>query len=257
MPYLRLNLSRCAQALALLSTFFLCPTAKAQYPTDVDYKKRGDRFEGVKARPVGGYYIELISALALTREAAPQMPEKLRIRFFLEEKVPAYITVRERDPRHNYWLDKVTPREPWGLGFNNEFEWPTSDVIRKLEPHIKRDDLAVLVRLTRDSPTLSERVAPAIFYSASPPKTISGYAFTFKLGVNSRLKCSIFKKNSSTPVYTQNFPREYEGRPFTFVWNDAAAPEGLYRLTVEGYRLNNNIKDVSITVAFYHQPEVR
>ena len=249
-----LSLMLRAQLLVMLSTLFLCQTAKAQYPIDVNYRKRENRSEGVKSLMAAGYFIELISALALPREEAPQLPEKLKIRFFLAEKFPAYITVRERDPQHNYWLDKVTPRAPWGLGFNNEFEWPTADVLRKLPPPVKMGDLAVLVRLTRDSPTQSERVAPAIFYSAGPPKTISGYAFTFRLGVNARLKCSIFKKASPTPVYQQSFPKEYAGRPFTFVWDAPTAPEGPYTLRVEGYREDNN--KISITVAFYHNPRV-
>jgi hypothetical protein len=240
----------------LLGTLLLIPLARAQYPVDVNYKKRDHRYEGIKSQPVAGYYIELISALAMPREEVQGMPEKLKLRFFLKELYPVYITVRERDSQHNYWMDRVIPQRPWHLGYNNEFAWPTRDVLNRLTPQIKVNDLAVLARLKKSGPSQIEQVAPVILYSSRAPSAIEGYMFTFRMNVDARLSCSVYKENEATSLIIQNFPREPAGRPFTFIWNSSGMSEGLYRLGIKGKKLSNN-ENINLTVVFYHQPAIK
>lgn len=247
--------TRSITLIALLFSFSTS-TSWAQYPTDVEYRKRGNRYEGVKSRPVSGHYIELISALVMPQENTDALPGIIKLRFNIKRLSPVFITVRERDPHHNYWLDEVTPKRPWRPGFGNEFSWPSNDVLKRLAPQPKFGELAVLVRLGKRAPSLSEEIAPAVLYGSQVPNSVSGYNFTFRMGVDARLVCSIYRENENTPSYAQTFPRLPSGRPFTFVWNSSGSPEGWYKLRVTGKRLSNN-EDVDLTVSFYHQPLIK
>ncbi|HWV46853.1 MAG TPA: hypothetical protein VN039_12685 [Nitrospira sp.] len=55
---------------------------------NLDYQNRGDRFEGVKPKPVSGYDIEVISVLADYREPAERLPDQLRVGFYFAEPDP-------------------------------------------------------------------------------------------------------------------------------------------------------------------------
>jgi len=157
--------SRSALAVAAVATAFFCGAALAQ--SSVDYRNRGNRFEGVRALPVSGYTIELVSFRAAYDEPPPaSMPALYRMRFFLEKPAPAYVVVREVRNIHSYWLDKVKPKTPWGPGFANSFEWSTRDVIDQL-PGLKLDDLGVTVRVGTEHPSDLETIAPVILYHSA------------------------------------------------------------------------------------------
>jgi hypothetical protein len=100
---------------------------------NLDYQNRGDRFEGVKPKPVSGYDIEVISVLADYQEPAKQLPDQLRVGFYLQRHTPVHLTVRERDYRLYYWLDKVKPVKGWIAKSMNEYAWPTAVVLRQLD----------------------------------------------------------------------------------------------------------------------------
>lgn len=67
--------------------------------SNLDYQNRGDRFEGVRPKPVSGYDIEVISVLADYQEPANQLPDELRVGFYLQSQTPVHLTVREQDDR--------------------------------------------------------------------------------------------------------------------------------------------------------------
>ena len=113
-------------ALAFL-TVWTCPSL-----AEMEYRDRGDRYEGVKQRPVSGYDIEVISVLIDHKETATQLPDWFKLKFFLEQSYDVYITVRELDYKYYYWMDKVRPPKPWQQGFSNDFSWPTREVIKQL-----------------------------------------------------------------------------------------------------------------------------
>ncbi len=224
----------------------------------VDYRDRGDRFEGVRRFPVSGYTIELLAAQATYKEPLPAgtTPAIYRLRFFLERPAPAHVVVREVDNRHSYWLDKLQPATPWRAGFANQFAWPTSDVIGKL-PGLGLYDLGVVVRLGSESPSDLETVAPAVLYHSALPAAIAGYEFAFKTNATARLELSV-ERSDGTPVEPPPEPRVLRswpfGAPLRVTWDASHARAGEYRLRVSGRALQNN-QPFRKEVRFFHQPK--
>jgi hypothetical protein len=202
--------------------------------TKLEYQKRGNYYEGVKPKPVSGYDIELISARVDYTEKVHQMPEWLKLKFYLDWPSEVYLTVRELDYTHYYWLDKVQPSETWGPGFDNVFDWPSSAVLQELRG-IEMYDLGVIARLDRPEPSKLERVAPVVFYASQLPTTIKGYLFTFKASSDGRLSYAIYREGAADPVFSQSIPKQLGGRPFTIRWDSSQAAEGTYSLVVKGY----------------------
>ena len=249
--------SRSALAVAAVATAFFCGAALAQ--SSVDYRNRGNRFEGVRALPVSGYTIELVSFRAAYDEPPPaSMPALYRMRFFLEKPAPAYVVVREVRNIHSYWLDKVKPKTPWGPGFANSFEWSTRDVIDQL-PGLKLDDLGVTVRVGTEHPSDLETVAPVILYHSALPGAIGGYEFAFKTNATARLEFSVERADGSA-VAPAPAPRIVQtwsyGVPLLVTWDASRAVAGEYRLRVRGRVLENN-QTFGKEIRFFHQPNVR
>lgn len=217
----------------------------------LEYQNRGNRYEGIKPKPVSGYDVELLSATVDYREPPERMPDRLRIRFYLEQDSTVYVTVRELDYKYYYWLDKVTPAKPWRAGFDNVLEWPTKDVLQQLG-EMNMYDLGVVARLEKPEPSIIERVAPVIFYHSEPAGSIDGYIFTFKTNGDARLTCTFHKAGAKAAVATTVFPRQVGGRPFAVRWNSSQAAEGEYRLVLMGYFLDSNAP-INQTVSFYHK----
>jgi hypothetical protein len=222
----------------------------------LDYQNRGDRFEGIRPKPVSGYDIELISVLADYQEPATQLPDQLRVEFYLQSQTPVHLTVREQDYRLFYWLDKIKPTKQWQANSMNEFTWPTGAVLRQLDQKLNPYELGVLIRLGRETPAKNEEIAPAILYHAHPPEKINGYLFTMKTNGDARLSCKIFRGREPTELMTQTFRRIPGGRPFTVRWETGAAQEGQYALVCDGYFLDTN-QHLGQTVRFFHRPTVR
>ncbi len=223
---------------------------------NLDYQNRGDRFEGVKPKPVSGYDIEVSSVLADYQEPATELPDQLRVGFYLQSQTPVHLTVREQDYRLYYWLDKVKPAKGWQAKSINEFTWPTGAVLRQLDQKLNPYELGVLIRLGRETPAENEEIAPAILYHAHPPDKIGGYLFTMKTNGDARLSCKVFRGKESAELMTQIFRRIPGGRPFTVRWDAAGAQEGQYALVCDGYFLDTN-QPLRQTVRFFHKPTVR
>lgn len=234
--------------------FFLISVPSALAEPQLQYQHRGNRYEGIKPKPVSGYDIELISALVDYKEEVRQMPDQFRLRFYLNQPSEVHITVRELDYKYYYWMDKVHPQR-WYAGFENIFTWSTHDVIKQLG-EIKMYDLGIVARLKKPLPSKMERVAPVIFYHSQSPANVTGYLFTFKTNGDARLVCSIYKEKDKEPLFIQTFRRLQGGRPFTFRWDSSQAPEGFYKLVVSGYFLGTN-DAIDQLVYFYHSPAVR
>lgn len=222
---------------------------------DLQYRNRGNRYEGIKPKPVSGYHIELISAKVNYQEETNQFPDFCKIRFFLRGVTEVHLIVRELDYRYYYWMDKVNPQKPWRPGFENVFTWPTKDVIQQLKG-LKLYDLGVVARLNKTEAGKVEKVAPVILYHSKAPSTINGYLFTFKTNGDAHFTCSIYRERQEKPVFTSIFQRQRGGRPFTVRWDSKNAEEGLYKLVIKGYFLDNNIP-IDQTVRFIHQPIVK
>ncbi len=219
----------------------------------LDYQKRGSYWEGTKAKPVNSLGLELISAVVDYQDQPDRLGTDFHARFFLKDPAPVCLVARERDNRRFYWLDQISPQQPWVAGYGNEFVWPTSPVIKSL--NLKLYDLGVLVRLGCDQSTADERVAPVVLYQSQAPKDVSGYVFTFKMSEGLNLKAKIFTGTGDQPIYQQDLGNKSGPGIFDVVWSAQDRPEGDYILAVSGYRLSNNDK-VYQAVHFHHQPRL-
>jgi hypothetical protein len=136
----------------------LLPASVLLATTVLDYQNRGDRYEGVRPKPVSGYDIEVISVLTDYKDSTNQVPDQLRVKFYLKRQTAVNLTVREQDHRLFYWMDKVRPARGWEAGAENEFAWPTGTVLKQLDAKLNMYELGVLVRLGKDTPQSVEDV---------------------------------------------------------------------------------------------------
>jgi hypothetical protein len=224
--------------------------------SQLDYQNRGDRFEGIRPKPVAGYDIEVISVLVDYQEPAEQLPDQLRVTFYLQSPASVYLTVREQDYRLFYWLDRVKPAEDWKAKSLNKFTWPTGAVLRQLDQKLNLYELGVLIRLKKETPASVEDIAPAILYHAKLPDKIGGYLFSMKTNGDARLSCKVYREGEPAEIMTQAFRRIPGGRPFTVRWDAGSAREGQYSLVCNGYFLDNS-QPVQQSVRFFHRPTAR
>jgi hypothetical protein len=230
--------------------------ARLSAQSNLDYQNRGDRHEGRKPKPVAGYDIEVISVLADYKDSTNQVPDQLRVKFYLKPQTTVNLTIREQDYRLFYWMDKVKPARGWKAGAENEFAWPTETVLKQLDAKLDIYELGVLVRLGTDTPRLVEDVAPAILYHSRQPDSIDAYLFTMKTNGDVRMSCSIYGEGEAAAIMTQAFRRIPGGRPFTVRWDARGAGEAGYTLVCKGYFLDTN-QPVGQTVRFFHRPAVK
>lgn len=238
----------------LLCFSFYCPLGWAQ---DLAYQKRANRNEGIKAKPVSGFDIELLSAQVDYAESADKLGERFHARFFLERPTQVFLTVRELDYKHYYWLDNIEPRGQWQAGFENVFDWPTKDVISKLSG-LTINDLGTVARLESPQPRAIERVAPVIFYQTQQPTEVTGYRFALKLRGDAKIKAMIYPEKGGGGILVQSLAPQRGGRPFWIKWETASPPppRGVYKLVVSGYMLSSN-DPINQVVHFHHQPRLK
>lgn len=247
---------KCSCLKLSLTLFFLFGSVIfASSQTNLQYQNRVNRYEGIKPKPVSGYDIELISVLVDYKEEIETIPDRLKVKFYLEQSTDVYLTVRELDYKYYYWLDRVKTNKPWRRGFDNHFEWPTDEVIQHLKG-LKMTDIGVIARLEKPVPSKVERVAPVILFHSEVPTSIKGYLFTFKTNGDARLTCSIYKEGEKGSLFSRHFRRQRGGRPFTLRWDSSGRPAGFYKLVASGYFLDTN-DPIDQIVSFYHQPFVK
>ncbi len=238
----------CRRVLAL-AVFLTALPLLAQYDPALQYQNRGNRFEGLRPKPVSGYDVELLSALVDVREPGSAWPPTLRLKFYLPAGDPVFVIVRQPRPKTAYyWLDQVKPPAPWRPGAFNEIDWPTAPVLQKLAG-LAPDDLGAVVRLRRPEPSKQETIAPAALYHTRPPATASGYRFTFKTNGAAQVTCRIYRGEKQ--VYQRPQNREKAGSPFTLIWATRGQPDGEYRLQLSGYFDDNT--PIGKEVVFYHR----
>ena len=239
-----------------LTVLYPITPARLSAQSDLDYQNRGDRHEGVKPKPVSGFDIELISVLADYNDSTNQVPDQLRVKFYLKPQTTVNLTVREQDYRLFYWMDKVKPARGWKAGTENEFAWPTGTVLKQLDAKLDMYELGVLVRLGSDMPRSVEEVAPAILYHSRQPDSIDAYLFTMKTNGDARMSCSVYREGEAEAIMTQAFRRIPGGRPFTVRWDARGAGAAGYTLVCKGYFLDTN-QPLQQTVRFFHKPAVK
>lgn len=223
------------------------------------YQDRGNRHEGIKSEAISAGDIELISALVDYREQAVQLPDRLKIRFYLKQSNNVDVQIREVDNRYYYWMDKIEPLKPWTEATYNEFAWPTKDVLQHIVQRMgpmNMYDLGAVARLGSNKPQPKENVAPIIFYHTQLPARIEGYLFTFKIGNDARIQADVYRGTSKDSLFTQTFRRQRYDRPFTVHWKSKEHSEGEYKIIVGGYFLDSG-RHFAGEVHFYHQSNVK
>jgi hypothetical protein len=252
-PGVALRLSRFL--LLPLCLFLAVPALADPY----DYTDRGDRYEGIRSKPVAGDDIELISVRAEpVGGAARELPQRMRLTFFLPEDTNVHVTVRELDYRYYYWLDQVRPPRAWRPGRNNSFHWPTREVLAWLFGRgLRPGELGAVVRLAGSgAPSARERVAPAVLSADDAPVALASYLFTFKTNFPARLGCTLYRGEANKTLWSKTFRRVSAGRPFTCRVPVGSLASGEFRLEVDGYSLDTNAP-VWQEVRFFHSPHLQ
>lgn len=218
----------------------------------LSYRERGHRHEGVKPKPIDGYTIELLGAMA---EPIPSpsadFSDRAAVSFYLERDEPVHLFAREREPEDYYWLDRVKQPSPWRQRATNTFSWPSGDVLRPLG--LRPADLLVLVRLGPDKPRSDERVAPVLLELAAGGRKVGGYRFTFRTQAAAKIRHAVYGP-ASEPLepFTPHVQRA-AAVPFEISWKANDKPEGTYRLVLQGYFTADN-RRLAQSVEFFHQP---
>lgn len=234
------------QTLTLTITAALLLIAAAD---DLDYRSRGNRSEGARPKPVGGYDLVLVGAMVEGGVPAPaQLPKDLELRFYLKDKRDVHLTIREREAETYYWLDEV--EQSWRRGVN-VFSWPSAEVVGPLE--VSLANLTVLARLDSALTDGVDEVAPVVFPQRFVPKPVERYRFTFKCNSRARVGWKLFRGNATEPI-AQQTERRISAGLFDVEWNAGRQPAGRYRLKVEGYFLNDN-EPIDQVVLFDHRPD--
>ena len=224
----------------------------AQYDPALQFQNRGDRYEGIRTIPVGGFDVELLSA-RIDQAPSPNAAwgENVALRFYLPENEGVFITVRQLRSRSTYyWLDRV--QAAWKPGAVNEYSWSTAPVLRRLSD-VRFEDLGTTIRVGRDDPLArTQRVLPAVFYTQNPSGLVRAYRFALKTNGRARVTAVVYAGNQELYRRPENW--EQAGSPFTIVWNVGGGKEGWYRLVLTGYFENNSPLDKEIV--FYHRPSL-
>jgi hypothetical protein len=249
-------------ALLLSVAGVVAGSLEEQDTQDLSYKPRGNRNEGQKGVAVSSPpAIELVSAVVEHKERVEQMPAQFKLKFYLKQQENVFVVVRELNDVYHYWLDNVTPSRLWAIGFQNDFQWPTADVIQNIknkqgQASLKMHDLGVVARLVKEEPSDVERVAPAIFYHSQVPRQVTDYSFYFKTARAASLEYAIYKGDGSKPLFTSENLTVPARVAFPLSWNAAQATEGWYRLVLSHAIFSDNNDPINQEVVFYHKLRV-
>ncbi|MGH9218465.1 MAG: hypothetical protein ACRD1W_04150 [Vicinamibacterales bacterium] len=244
--------ARTCRAFASAAIFLTLASAFAQYDPAIQFQNRGDRYEGIRTIPVGGFDLELLSArIDQAPQPNPSWGENVALRFYLPEKQEVFITVRQLRSRSTYyWLDRV--QAAWQPAAMNEYSWSTGPVLRRL-PDVRLEDLGTTVRVGRDDPLArTQRVLPAVVFTQHQASLVRAYRFALKTNGRARVTAVVYAGNEE--LYRRPDNWEQAGSPFTIVWHAGRAKEAWYRLVLTGYFDNNTPLDKEIL--FYHRPSL-
>ena len=227
--------------------------ALAQQNLEYSRRTKPDRLEGqLQLERKGGLSIELVSAQIINYEVSNSLPAQLHLMFSLPRVSTAYISVRELEPYYKYAMDAEVPTSQLHAGPDNQFAWPTQDVLRSFPDIDRMERLGVVVRL-KPTGHLDDTVAPAAFYYSRAPREVNGYVFKFRPTVTIRCQADIYQPNRKTALWSQVYPWLEGGHVFDVPWPPGGSPEGNYTLALHAYPIeNDNSSDLFQYVHFYH-----
>lgn len=238
----------------LLILFQLVP-ADAQRRDLVYTVRNGAPFsEGVRPTPSTGPSLSLIAALIDHQEPDAGLPRQFQARFYLPDTRTPSVTIREINPRYNYWLGELN--QNWRTQAVNAFSWNTDTVVAKLNWRgpLGLTDLGATVRLDSSGlASLEEDVAPVALYSARAPETVEGYRFVFRTEQRLRLQFEVLTDDGKRRLQgstDQDLPAGSQ----SFAWKMGNEPDGWYRLRANGSASSDNAGNAKVQhkVRFYH-----
>lgn len=245
-----------ATLLSSLFTWSQPPIAPAQISLAYGHRSNPDRQEGlIQPETSGRLSVRLVSAEMLFDAFEATQSDQIHVRFLLQKPCEATISVRELQPYHLYAMDASVPETVAHTGWNNEFAWPTREVLKALPDLQNKNKLGVVVRLGKA--TMDETVAPAILYHTKLPDTVSKYIFRFIPTLDSSIQYEVFTDGKALPVFSRTLPGVGGGIAFPAIWDSEGAAEGFYRLVVHATSLTSGKETLDHTVRFYHSKFVK
>jgi len=218
-------------------------------------------YEGTRASLSTGPRLSLIAAIINNQlQAAPVTSHALHAAFYLPDDRQPFLNIQEIEPYFYYFLDTVSPPQPWRPHQINVFSWPASPVIDELN---KRDrshslalkDLGAVVRLTdgpKVSPDSSSSVVPVALYYSQPPDTAESYTFSFRSNKDMNLTASIYSPEAANKPLLTIAPISISSASTEPVkCNTRGWKDGWYIL-----RLNDASGRVMEAVRFYHRRQL-
>jgi hypothetical protein len=215
----------------------------------LEYRKRGDRYEGLMDRLVGASRkIDIVSAMVTYEDKAPQIPDSLKIRYCLDQPRTVYVSVREKIPNVLYGMDTTRPASGSRGGFQNEYQWSTGEVIRKIDGFTDMYQLAVLARLDEKT-GFEQSIVPVIFYHTNLPRSVSGYLFTFVSPADANIEWT-FSDVDGRRLSSGVHKGAARGDLVEVAWN-ASRSDGWYKLSIHAAAAISS-SDVYGVVHFFH-----
>lgn len=220
----------------------------------VQYRQRGNHYEGLRAEPISGS-VRLLSARIVDDTATPSTvaersvvwEQNAVLRFYLPSAGELSIVVWQIRPGSTFYvMDRV--ESTWTVGAENEYTWPTDPVLRKL-PDVRPDDLGAVVLLGSAANPNDEKVLPVSLFSSTAPSAKT-YRFTFKIDGRAKVEAAILDGTKSVGHRDPNW--EDEGSPFVVAWSpSSSAKDGWYRLLLTGQFEDG--KKLDKVMRFYHR----
>jgi hypothetical protein len=203
------------------------------------YGPRRNRSDGLRAHPVSGYQLELISVLLDAPTSNSTLPESLSVEFYLGDSTHTApgsidIIVRESSYSNYYWLDRPVPASgSWRSG-RNVFSWPTSDVLAAVDPEYPIAGLSALVVLGTVEPGRPIRTTPALLRGPAATGIPDVCLLTFRPGARCKLRV-VVRNASGAEVFSSGSARNCDAElPADFLWPVKDLPSGTYRVEAQG-----------------------
>ncbi len=246
---------RLAAATGVIAILAGSPAAPAQsVDSRLQYQKRGDHYEGLRAEPISGS-VRLLSARIVDEQAARSASaggsaswgERAVLRFYLPSAADLSVVVRQVRPGSTYYvMDRI--ESSWIVGRENEYAWPTAPVLRKLED-VKPEDLGAVVGVGPNTNPNDEKVLPVVLFADVSPSSRT-YRFTFKTDARAKVEATILDGDKRVGHRDPHW--EDEGSPFVVGWTpEPSAKENWYRLLLTGQFEDGTKLDK--VVRFYHR----
>ena len=228
---------------------------------ELAYKDRGGYHEGIRTAPSTGAELDLVAAMINQTEPYSALPPSFRALFYLPNRDPVHLTIREVNRRYFYWLDRFASTN-WQAHKVNNIHWETGPVFQFLRGTggpLKLEELGAVVRLGKSGNAADEVVAPVALYHANALTSIESYRFVFLPSRQMRLKFEVFAKGTedkAQPLMNQIVPIAPANFPQSVTWKIGTQQDGWFELIASGYFLSSEGERIRKRVTFFHSAQL-